>query len=112
MISLEQLIGILVFFIVNIIFFRQFFIIFKNKISNGFLFISVILFLIQIFFIVSSAFEYYGLPKEEFSSDGYYKVAVFSYYIGSHIYEIIAIIINQIVIKYENKKKTKEKENI
>lgn len=112
MISLETLIGILIFLCINFLFFRQVYIISKNKISNGYLYISLILFFIQIVTVISSKFKYNGNSQEEFSNLFMYKISVFLYYIGFHVFEIIAIIINQIIIKKERKKitlKNKEK---
>ena len=68
MISLETLIGLLTFLCINILFFRQVYIIFKNKITSGYLYISLILF------------------------------------------EIVAIIINQVIIRKEKRKLILENE--
>ena len=104
MISLETLIGLLIFLCINILFFRQIYIIFKNKITSGYLYISLILFLIQIADVISLKFEYNGHSQEEFSSLFAYKISVVAYFIGFHMFEIIATIINQIIIKKEKRK--------
>lgn len=113
MIHLETLIGILTFLCINILFFRQIYIILKNKMINGYLYISLILFLIQIANVINSKFEYNGHYQEEFSSLFAYKISVVAYYIGFHMFEIVAVIINQIIISKEKRKimlKDKEKE--
>lgn len=113
MIHLETLIGILTFLCINILFFRQIYIIFKNKMINGYLYISLILFLIQIANVITSKFEYNGHYQEEFSSFFAYKISAVAYYIGFHMFEIVAVIINQIIINKEKRKiilKDKEKE--
>lgn len=101
MINLETLVGLLVFLCINLLFCRQIYIIVKNKISNGCLYISIILFFIQIVSSLGSKFEYNGYPQEEFVSLIIYAVAVFAYFIGSHIFGIISIIINQVIISRE-----------
>ena len=111
MISLETLIGLLIFLCINILFFRQIYIIFKNKITNGYLYISLILFLIQIANVISLKFEYNGHSQEEFSSLFIYKISVVAYYIGFHMFEIIAVIINQVIIRKENREILLKNEN-
>ncbi len=110
MISLETLIGLLTFLCINILFFRQVYIIFKNKITSGYLYISLILFLIQIANIISLKFEYNGNSQEDFSSLFAYKIGVFAYFIGFHLFEIVAIIINQVIIRKEKRKLILENE--
>lgn len=104
MISLETLIGLLTFLCINILFFRQIYVIFKNKITSGYLYISLILFIIQIVNVLSLKFEYDGYSQEEFSSLFIYKISVVAYYIGFHMFEIIAIIINQVIIRKKKRK--------